>query len=196
LRIIMRQGSLYLDLPAHGGTTATSALELATLGENLGADSGVGDTGGAEVASSNASGLLATEEDAVSTLGAEKSKLIESVDLATVLHDTGTDGVSNAESSELEALDDLDTDIISDGADNNDDVLGVILEGGLGVLLDALDGHNRAVNVRAHKAAKDGSVEGAASTASEELVKADKETEIDVLALAVSALGELLTATG
>jgi len=52
------------------------------------------------------------------------------------------------------------------------------------------------VNVRSHKTTEDSSVEGAVGAASKELVKTNKEANIDVLALAVGTLGNLLTATG
>lgn len=98
---------------------------------------------------------LATEQDGVGTSGRTERELVEGDSLTTGLEDALLRGLGEAEGSDGQ-LGDLDeTDVIGDGANNNDG-LGLTVGGGSGLLEDAGERNRGAVGLGEEEAVEDG----------------------------------------
>jgi hypothetical protein len=189
-----------LHLETAGPSAATSALELAALGLDVGLLVLVGTE--AEVLDGLAGVLGATEEEGVGTSGGADGDLINGEGLAAGLQDAGTGGGGEAESRNGDLGQLQETVVIGDGADlcllveirysgaasaaYDDNGLALVSLAGVGVGSGGDDlgqGNRGTVDLGHHEPAQDGLVEGRIRAAGEELVKPHKELNVGVLAL-------------
>ena len=112
----------------------------------------------AEVLDGLPSVALAPEQDGVGTSGRTERELIEGQDLTASLEDALLGGLGEAESGDGQLRDLEQTDIIGDGA-NNDNGLAVAVGGARGLLEDAGDGDRRAVDLREEQTVEDRLIE-------------------------------------
>ena len=131
---------------------------LAALGDGVGLLVLVG--AHAEVLHSLTGVALATEEDGVRAGGRAESELVEGQSLAASLENAllGRLGEAQGGSSQLGDL--KQTDIIGDGADN-DDGLSLAVDSAGSLLQDAGEGDRRAVDLGEEQAVEDGLAEHA-----------------------------------
>lgn len=171
----------------------------------------------AEVADGLAGVLGATEQQGVGTSGLLEGQLVEGLDGAAGSEDASTGGGGETQSGDVHLGDLEQTDIIGDGADNDD---GLLLVAVLEVGLDAREGDGRAVDAGHKETAQDNLVEGSVGTACEmrrvwldlincesdnqglvsgickthvltgqEAVQLDQELQVDIVALGGLAVG-------
>eukprot|EP00045_Choanoeca_perplexa_P022937 m.11401 g.11401 ORF g.11401 m.11401 type:complete len:301 (+) comp9808_c0_seq1:119-1021(+) len=175
------------------GTTSTSLFEFAALGAHIWLDVGVGDTSGTKVLDS-LTGLARTlQQDSVLALGSTESKLIKGDALATGSQDTLASTFSEAQSANGQLWHFEDTNIISDGA-NDDSSLGLVALG-RHVVHQLAQAQRRAVDTRHKQTLQHNLVERGIGTASQEAVKLDQEAQIRILRLGgvtASLLGVLV----
>ena len=152
--------SIRLDLETPGPSAATSALELAALGLNVGLLVGVGTE--AEVLDSLTGVLGATEEDGVGTSGETGGNLVDGEDLTTSLLNAGAGRGGEAQGSDGELGKLEEAVVVGDGADNDNGLALIVLRvGPVGGGSDDLgEGDGRAVDLGHHKTAEDNLVEG------------------------------------
>ena len=98
---------------------------------------------------------LAPEQDGVGTSGRTERELVEGDSLTTGLEDALLGGLGEAEGSDGQLGDLEETDVVGDGANNNDG-LGVTVGSVGGLLEDAGEGNGRAVDLGEEKAVEDG----------------------------------------
>lgn len=154
-----------LDLETPGPSAATSALELAALGLDVGLLVGVGTE--AEVLDGLTGVLGSTEEDGVGTSGETGGNLVDGKDLTTSLLDAGAGRGGEAQGSDGELGELKKAVVVGDGADNDDGLALVVLRVGLvgGGSDDLGERDGRAVDLGHHKTAEDNLVEGRIGTA-------------------------------
>lgn len=149
-----------LDLETPGPSAATSALELAALGLDVGLLVGVGTE--AEVLDGLTGVLGSTEEQSVGTGGETGGNLVDGESLTASLLNAGAGRGGEAHGSDGELRELEKAVVIGDGADNDNGLalvgLRVGLVGGGGDDLGERDG--RAVDLGHHKTAEDNLVEG------------------------------------
>ena len=98
---------------------------------------------------------LAAEEDGVRTGGRTECELVESENLAASLQNTLLGGGGETKGSDRELGDLKQTNVIGDGADNDDD-LGITLRSVLSLLHNARKGNGWAVDLGEEEAVEDG----------------------------------------
>ena len=98
---------------------------------------------------------LAAEQDGVSTGGCAHGELVEGQDLASGLEDALLGRLGEAQGSNSQLGDLKQTDIIGDGADN-DDGLSLAVDSAGSLLQDAGEGDRRAVDLGEEEAVEDG----------------------------------------
>ena len=108
----------------------------------------------AEVLVGLARGALATEEDGVGTGGGAGGKLVEGEAFTAGLEDALARGLGEAEGGDRELGDFDQTDIVGDGADDDDDL--AVAASVVGLLCDAREGEGRAVDLGEEEAVEDG----------------------------------------
>lgn len=109
----------------------------------------------AEVLDGLAGVPLAAEQDGVRTGGRTQGELVEGEDLAAGLEDALPGRGGEAEGGDRELRDDAQTDIVGDGADDDDD-LGLAVRGASGLCGDAGQGDGRAVDLGEEETMEDG----------------------------------------
>ena len=149
-----------LDLETPGPSAATSALELAALGLDVGLLVGVGTE--AEVLDGLTGVLGSTEEDGVGTGGETGGNLVDGESLTTSLLDAGAGRGGEAHGSDGELGELEEAVVIGDSADNDNGLALVVLRVGLvgGGSDDLGEGDRGAVDLGHHKTAEDNLVEG------------------------------------
>jgi len=131
------QSASRLLLVATAGAATTSALELASLGADIGAGVRVGHTGSlAEVLACGAGGTPALQQQGVLAGGRLESQLVEGQNLAASLQDALPGGLGDVQGAHRELGHDQQAGIIGDGADDHDGRLRLV--GGLEEASDAL----------------------------------------------------------
>jgi hypothetical protein len=154
-----------LDLETTGPSAATSALELAALGLDVGLLVGVGTE--AEVLDGLTGVLGSTDEEGVGTGGETGGNLVDGESLTTSLLDAGAGRGSEAHGSDGELGELKEAVVVSDGTDNDNGLalvgLGVRLVGGSRD--DLGEGDGGAVDLGHHKTAEDNLVEGSVGAA-------------------------------
>jgi hypothetical protein len=149
-----------LDLETTGPSAATGTLELAALGLDVGLLVGVGTE--AEVLDGLTGVLGSTDEEGVGTGGETGGNLVDGESLTTSLLDAGAGRGGEAHGSDGELGELEKTDIVGDGADNDNGLASV----GLGGVLvgsgrdDLGEGDRGTVDLRHHQTAEDDLVEG------------------------------------
>lgn len=154
-----------LDLETPGPSAATSALELAALGLDVGLLVGVGTE--AEVLDGLTGVLGATKQDGVGTSGETGGNLVNGENLTASLLDAGAGRGGEAQGSDRELGKLEEAVVVSDGTDNDDGLALVVLRVGLvgGGSDDLGEGDGRAVDLGHHKTAEDDLIEGSVGTA-------------------------------
>ena len=97
---------------------------------------------------------LAAEQDGVRAGGRAHGELIEGEDLAAGLEDALPGSGGEAEGGDRELGDFDQTDIVGDGADDDDDL--AVAASVVGLLCDAREGEGRAVDLGEEEAVEDG----------------------------------------
>jgi len=169
-----------LDLETPGPSAATSALELAALGLDVGLLVGVGTE--AEVLDRLTGVLGSTEEDGVGTGGETGGNLVDGESLTTSLLDAGAGRGGEAHGSDGELGELEEAVVIGDGADNDNGLALVVLRVGLvgGGSDDLGEGDRGAVDLGHHKTAEDNLVEGRIGAAGKELVQTNQQLNVGV----------------
>jgi len=169
-----------LDLETPGPSAATSALELAALGLDVGLLVGVGTE--AEVLDRLTGVLGSTEEDGVGTGGETGGNLVDGESLTTSLLDAGAGRGGEAHGSDGELGELEETVVIGDGANNDNGLALVVLRVGLvgGGSDDLGEGDRGAVDLGHHKTAEDNLVEGRIGAAGKELVQTNQQLNVGV----------------
>jgi hypothetical protein len=169
-----------LDLETTGPSAATGTLELAALGLDVGLLVGVGTK--AEVLDGLTGVLGSTDEEGVGTGGETGGNLVDGESLTTSLLDAGAGRGGEAHGSDGELGELEKTDIVGDGADNDNGLASV----GLGGVLvgsgrdDLGEGDRGTVDLRHHQTAEDDLVEGSVGATGKELVKANQQLNVGV----------------
>ena len=114
----------------------------------------------AEVFDSLTGVALATEEDGVRASGRAESELVEGQSLAASLEDALLGRLGEAQGGNNQLGDLKQTDIIGDGADD-DDGLSLAVDSAGSLLQDAGEGDRRAVDLGEEQAVEDGLAEHA-----------------------------------
>ena len=116
--------------------------------------------------------LLAAEEERVGAGGLAEGELVEGEALAAGLLDAGARGAGEAQGGDRQLGDLVEADVVGDGADDDDRVVGGDGLARLGDLAgDARDRDRRAVRLAHVQAAEDDLVEARVGAAGEEAVK-------------------------
>lgn len=170
--------ALGLDLETARASSATSTLELATLGDNMRLLALVGAK--AKVLNSLAAVLGATQDQSVAASGGAEGKLVKSDGLTTGSHNAGAGGSGEAESGDGHLGDGEQAVVISDGADNNDSALLALL---VDVGNDPGQRDRGSVDLGHKKAPKNNLVEGRVGTTGKKAVELYQELKIDIVAL-------------
>lgn len=118
----------------------------------------------AEVADSLTGVLGTAQQQGVGTSGLLECQLVEGLDGTAGSEDASTGGGGETQSGDVHLGDLEQTDVIGDGADNDD---GLLLVAVLEVGLDAREGDGRAVDAGHKETAQDNLVEGSVGTAYE-----------------------------
>lgn len=114
-----------LNLETARASSATSTLELAALGDNVGFLVFVGTH--AEVLDSLTGVLGSTQDQSVAASGGAQSKLIQSDGLAASLDDASTSSSGESQSGNVDLGEGQQAVVIGDGADNDDGTLLALL---------------------------------------------------------------------
>ncbi len=121
----------------------------------------------AKVSNRLASGLSASEEDSVGSLGGSEGQLIKSYALAAGSGDAGSGGLSESESSDLELGDLQETDVVGDGANNHSGLASLAVH----VAGNASNGQRRVVDAGHSDSLQDGVSELGISSSGNEAVE-------------------------
>jgi len=132
-----------------------------------------------------------TEKDCIGTSGAEESELIKGHALATSLFNAGTSGFGETESAHIELGGFPSADIISDGANEDGDLVFLTSH----VLGQTGDGHGSTVGPALEESAQNNFVERRARTAGKEPVELHSQAKVGVLTARLCPLATLDTAT-
>lgn len=122
--------------------------------------------------------LATTDKKGVGASGGAEGELIKGQALTTSLDDAGTGSLGEAEGADGELGDLKETLVISDGANQDEDLTLVTLS----KPSKARDGKRRAVDAGLEKTLQDKLVELSLGTAGKEAVKLDKQAKVNVLA--------------
>jgi len=136
-----------------------------------------------EVAEGLTGSATTAEEDGVGASGLAHSELVKGEALTTSLEDASTSRVCEVKSADGHLGDVEHAGIVSDGADNDDGLLGVLVH----VAIHARESHRGAVCTALHEALADLSVEGRAGATSEELVEPHQKGQVRICAVSVLA---------
>lgn len=150
----------HLDLESSRVSSTSSSLELSTLGDDLRSLTLVRTE--TEVSDSLSGVSWASEEDGVLTLWSSQSQLVQSDSLTTSLDDSslGTSSESQSGDGGLWGL--QQSDVVSDGTNDNDGLLSstLLLQGSV----DSGNRHRWSVNLRQEQRLQDNLVETGVST--------------------------------
>lgn len=162
---------------------ATGALELAAFALDLGAGGAVLGTGGTEVAGGNTGSAATPQQDGVLTTRPEEGKLIEGKSLTAGLGKPGAGTLSETKGGNLElgVSKTVESDIISDSADNDGDLVLLALH----VPGNASKTHGGPVDAGHYQSLEDNPVETRLGTTRKESIKLGEEVDVDVLGLRV-----------
>lgn len=119
------QGMMSLDLETSGVSSTSGLLELSTLGHNL--RSLVLVRTEAEVSDSLSSVSWASDKDGVLTLRGSQSQLVQGDSLTTSLENLGLGAASESQSSDGGLWNLQQSDVVGDGTNNNNSLLGSTL---------------------------------------------------------------------
>jgi len=169
---------LHLNLEATRTSAATSTLELAALGDNMGFLVLV--RAEAEVLDGLTAVLGAAENKGVAASGSSESELVERNGLATGGNNACTGGSGESQSSDGQLREGEQAVVIGDGTDNDDGTFLALL---VDVGNDAGQRYGRAVDLGHKEASKNNLVEGRVGTASQEAIELYQELEIDIVTL-------------
>lgn len=132
----------------------------------------------AKVLDSLAGILLAANKQRILALRGDSDQLVKGHGLSASLDDTLASSAGETESTDADTLGDgLKALVVGDGADNNDDA--ILL---LGVFADGRQRDDGAVGAGHTQTLQNDLVEGGVSTARQECVQLDKQTQVRVLA--------------
>lgn len=155
-----------LELVTSGGSSTSGAFELAASLSSSNIRSGVLAVETTEVLGGFTSMTLSLDQNGLGTSGSLEGQLVESNNVTASLNNARAGSISNVEGAHVHgARESEQTFVISDGTNNDGDVVG------LSVLLDLGEGHSRSVHARHHQAAQYNSVEARISSTSQELVE-------------------------
>jgi len=137
----------------------------------------------AEVLNSLPGVLWSSQEKGVAAGWGPQSQLVQGDSLTTSGLDSCTGGGSEPESSDRKLGDSEDTVVISDGANDDNSSLPILLTGVgvVGMAHDLGDGDGRAVDLGHEEAAEDGLVERRVGTASQKPVQLHEKLEVDIV---------------
>lgn len=175
-----------LNLETARASSATSTLELAALGDNVGFLVLVGTH--AEVLDSLTGVLGSTQDQSVAASGGAQSKLIQSDGLAASLDDASTSSSGESQSGNVDLGEGQQAVVIGDGAHNDDGTLLALL---VDVTHDAGQGDRGAVDLGHKKASEDDLVEAGIRAARQEAVQLHQELEVDIVTLGILAVSAL-----
>ena len=158
---------MHLGLVTTRLSTSTSTLEVSSLRTNVRLNMRVGDTSSSEMLNRLTSVLRTTKENSVSSSRRTESELIKSDNRSTGLSDTSASTISDTESTDSKGGKVVDTGIVSDGSDNNSNLVFLSLH----VTSNTGNRHRGTVNLRHIKSLENSLVEGRVGTTSKEAIK-------------------------
>ena len=169
-----------LHLVTSGLSSTSGLLELSTLGSDSGSSGRSGNTGGLSEVSLAGTGLgRSSEENSVGSLGGSQSELVESDALTTSLDDSGSGGLGELESADGHLGDLEQTSIIRNGSDDDSSLSAE----GLHVLDDLRERQRSSVSSGGDQSLNDSLVKLGRSSASEELVELNQQSNVRVRSL-------------
>lgn len=167
--IILITVSTNLDLEATAVTSTTGTFELATsLGLSTDVRSSVFAVNATEVSNGFTSVTRTSQQQSVGTSGSLNSQLVQSQNLTSSLDDASTCGFSEAKSANADLGNVQQTNVVSDGTNNNGDGLLVLALQELG---NTGQGKRRAVHLGHHQSLEDDLVELGFGSAGQESIK-------------------------
>jgi len=175
-----RERKRLVGLEASALSASTSLLELAALGDNVGLLVGVGTS--TKVLVDLSCVLWSSEEDGVATLWCSESELVEGEALSTGSFNTLTSGSGESECSDAQLLLEVDeSDIVGDGSNENNGVLGGVGLAVRDLSADSADTDGSAVGSGHIQSLEDDLVELAVRSSGEESVEFHEESQVRVL---------------
>jgi hypothetical protein len=173
--------STNLDLEAAAVTSTTSTFELATsLGLSTDIRSSVFAVHATEMSDRFAGVTRTSQQQSVGTGGSLNSQLIQSHNLTTSLNDAGASRFGEAKSADADLGDVQQTNVVSDGTNNNSDGLLVLALQELG---NAGQGKRRAVHLAHHQSLEDDFVELGVGSAGQEGIKLNQKLKVRIVRL-------------